>query len=172
MSTTPTADQAARIERFRKRMLSPMNLRLFMLAKLPLGLFAGMRLKTLELERCQTTVPYGWRSTNPFKSIYFAAQSMAAELSTGALAMLAVEVAPQPVAMLIVDLEAEFTKKANRLTIFTCEAGPQIRAAVEETARTGEPVTVRAETVGRMDDGTEVSRFTFTWSFKRRAARG
>ena len=82
---------------------------------------------------------------------------------------MAVELAPRPVAMLIVGLDAEFSKKADRRVTFTCEEGGKILAAVRETVATGEPATVRVETVGRMDDGTEVSRFRFHWSFKRRA---
>jgi hypothetical protein len=156
-------------ERLRRRMLSPFLMRGFFLAKLPLALVAGLRVRELTAERCVTTVPYGWRTTNPFHSTYFAAQSMAAELSTGALAGLAVELASQPVAFLIVGLEASFEKKATALTSFTCEDGTKIFAAVEETLRTGEPATARAETVGRMPDGTVVARFAFTWSFKRRS---
>ena len=165
----PDLDAAA-VDRVRKRMLSPFLFRLFLLAKLPLGLVAGMRVRSIDPRRCETTIPYRWRTTNPFRSMYFAAQSMAAELSTGALALLAVKLAPRPVAMLIVGLEAEFSKKADRRVTFTCEEGGKILAAVRETTATGEPVTVRAATVGRMDDGTEVSRFHFTWSFKRRGA--
>ena len=172
IAAAPAADlDAAKMERIRRRMLNPFLFRAFMLAKLPLGLCAGMRLRSLDAGRCQTTVPYGWRSTNPFRSIYFAAQSMAAELSTGAIAMLAVESAPAPVAMLITGLESTFTKKATSLTTFTCEEGARLFAAVRETVVTGEPAVTRVETVGRMADGTEVSRFVFTWSFKKRAPR-
>ncbi len=161
---------AAKVDGLRRRMLNPILIRAFMLAKMPLGLFAGLRVRAIEVDRCETTVPYGWRSTNPFRSIYFAAQSMAAELSTGAIAMLAVELAPQPVAMLITGLESSFTKKATAEVTFTCEEGAKILAAVRETVETGEPATARVETVGRMADGTEVSRFVFTWSFKRRSS--
>ncbi len=157
-----------KMDQVRRRMLNPFLMRGFMLVKMPLGLFAGLRLRALDAEHCQTSVPYGWRSTNPFRSIYFAAQSMAAELSTGALAMLAIEQAPTSVAMLITGLEASFGKKATARTVFTCEDGPKIFAAVRETLATGEPATAQVETVGRMPDGTEVSRFVFTWSFKRR----
>lgn len=150
-------------------MLSPFFMRLYMLSKLPLALAAGLRVRELDRERCVVTVPYGWRSTNPFRSTYFAALSMAAEMSTGSLAMMAAESAPQPVAMLIVNLEATFGKKATALTAFTCEEGAKAFAAVAETLRTGEPATARMETVGRMADGTEVARFVFTWSFKKRS---
>ncbi len=156
------------VERLRRRMTNPFTLPAFMLAKLPLALFAGLRVRSLDTERCTTSLPYGWRTTNPFRSIYFAAQSMAAELSTGALAMLAIEASPGSVAMLITGLEAEFGKKANADVKFTCEDGGKIFAAVREAATSHEPAVVRAETVGRMGDGTEVSRFVFTWSFKRR----
>ena len=156
-------------EKLRRRVRNPFLIRLFLLTQLPLGFFAGLRVRSLDEERCETTVPYGWRSKNPFRSTYFAAQAMAAELSTGALAMAAVKAASAPVAMLIVDLEATFGKKATALSVFTCEGGAALRAAVQETLATGEPATATVETVGRMEDGTEVSRFRFTWSFKKRS---
>ncbi|HEX2645417.1 MAG TPA: DUF4442 domain-containing protein [Thermoanaerobaculia bacterium] len=160
--TTPAADL------LRRRMLSPFWIRLYFLAKLPLALAAGLRVRSLDTRSCVVTVPYGWRTTNPFRSTYFAAQAMAAELSTGALAALATELAPRPVAMLIVNLEASFEKKATALTTFTCEDGPKIFDAVAHTLETGEPATARAETIGRSPDGIVVARFAFTWSFKRR----
>jgi hypothetical protein len=150
-------------------MRNPWLMRLYMLAKLPLALIAGVRVRELDSERCVVTIPYGWRTTNPFRSTYFAALSMAAEMSTGALSMAVVQAAPAPVAMLIVNLEASFEKKATALTTFTCEDGAKATAAVAETLRTGEPATARLESVGRMADGTEVARFAFTWSFKKRS---
>jgi len=162
-ATTPAA------EKLRSRMLSPLLMRGFMLTKLPLALVAGLRVRELDRERCVVTVPYGWRTTNPFRSTYFAALSMAAEMSTGAAGLMATELAPQPVALLIVNLEASFGKKATALTAFTCEDGAKAFAAVAETLRTGEAATARLESVGRMPDGTEVARFAFTWSFKKRS---
>lgn len=167
--TLPASVPAADVAKLAARLKSPLQLRAFMLAKLPLALVAGLRVRELDAGRCVVTVPYGWRTTNPFRSTYFAALSMAAEMSTGALAMMATELAPQPVALLIVNLEAGFEKKATGLTAFTCEDGAQAFAAVAETVRTGEPATARLESVGRAPDGTVVARFAFTWSFKRRA---
>ena len=113
------------------------------------------------------TVPYGWRSQNPFKSTYFAAQAMAAEMSTGALVLLAT--AHQPFSTLIVDMKATFGRKATGLATFTCDDGGAVFDAVARAAATGEPQTITLESVGRLDDGTEVSRFTFTWSVKARS---
>jgi acyl-coenzyme A thioesterase PaaI-like protein len=162
---------APRAAKLAARLKSPFLLRGFMLAKLPLALVAGLRVRELDPERCVVTVPYGWRTTNPFRSTYFAALSMAAEMSTGALAMLATELEATPVALIIVDLQASFEKKAQSLTAFTCEEGRKAFDAVAETVRTGEPATARMETVGRSPDGTVVARFAFTWSFKRRSQK-
>jgi len=155
-----------------RKMLSPWLMRFYFLSKLPLALMAGVKLRELDAEHAVATVPYGWRSTNPFRSTYFAALAMAAELSTGALAMVAVDLAgktaPKPVAMLIVNMTASFEKKATALAAFTCADGAKLAAAVARAVETGEPATAEAETVGRMADGTVVARFTFTWSFKAR----
>jgi hypothetical protein len=159
---------AAAVER-RRKMLSPVLMWFYFLAKLPLALIAGVRLRELDADHAVATVPYGWRSTNPFRSTYFAALAMAAELSTGALAMMIVDTAPRPVAMLIVNMTASFEKKATALTTFTCADGAKIAAAIRQTLETGEPATAEAETVGRAADGTVVARFTFTWSFKKRS---
>ena len=73
--TAPARHPGAR--KLRSRMTNPLLLKGFMLAKLPLALFAGLRVRELSDHRCVVTVPYGWRSTNPFRSTYFAALSMA-----------------------------------------------------------------------------------------------
>jgi hypothetical protein len=167
-AVSPAPLSAAAAER-RRKMLSPVLMGFYFLAKLPLALIAGVKLRELDADHAVATVPYGWRSTNPFRSTYFAALAMAAELSTGALAMLAVDTAPRPVAMLIVNMTASFEKKATARTTFTCAEGEKIAAAIRRTLETGEPATAEAETVGRSPDGTVVARFTFTWSFKVRS---
>ena len=142
----------------------------FLLRRLPMALVAGLRIPAVSRRRCVVTVPYGWRTTNPFRSTYFAALAMAAELSTGALALLATRSAPAPAAMLLVGLEASFGKKATALTTFTCEDGDAIFEAVAQALADSDAATVRAHSIGRAPDGAEVARFTCTWSFKRRAS--
>lgn len=158
--------------KLRDQVQNPWLLKLWMLGKLPSALFAGVGLVELGAARCVTSVPYGWRSQNPFESTYFAAQAMAAELSTGALVLLATADAEVPFSTLIVDLGATFGKKATGTATFTCEGGDAVFAAVREAKATGEARTVALETVGRLADGAEVSRFTFTWSVKPRSTRG
>jgi len=150
------------------KMMNPWMFRYFLLLKAPLGLIAGMKLKYLDTQKCQATIPYRWVTTNPFKSAYFAALAMAAELSNGSLALLAVHKRSPSVAVIITGMEAQFIKKATSLTTFTCEEGDKLFAAVDKAKTTGEPVIQKVSTIGRAEDGTEVARFTFTWSFKRR----
>lgn len=153
------------------RVTRPALLWVWLLVKLPAALFVGVRLRELTPERCRTTVPYGWRSQNPFQSTYFAAQAMAAELSTGALTLLAAANAEVPFGTLIVGMTASFSKKAAGTVTFTCEEGAAVFAAVQAARESGDARTVTLTTVGRLDDGVEASRFTFTWSVKPRSRR-
>lgn len=170
MSSGPDASPfPPRGDSLRRRMRNPLLMRLFLLSRLPLASFAGLRIRRLDMNRCEVVVPRGWRTQNPFRSTYFAAQAMAAELSTGALALAAVEDAGGAISMLVTRMEAEFGKKAVADAVFACEDGAAISAAVGGAATTGEGVAVDALSIGRLPDGTEVARFRFTWSFKRRA---
>lgn len=156
---------------FRKQLIKPALLRSYFLAKLPLAAVAGLKITRLDGNVCDVTVPYGWRTRNPFGSIYFAALSMAAELSCAALALMAARGASQPVSVLPIGLEGRFDKKATGLTTFTCIEGPELFRAVNEALRTGEGVKAVATTNGRMADGTQVASFKFTWSFKEKIQR-
>ncbi|MEX0813404.1 MAG: DUF4442 domain-containing protein [Chitinophagales bacterium] len=167
--TAPSYTLNAAQQKMRKQMSNPFLFRFFLLWKLPLGWFAGLKLKKLSPEECVATIPYGWRSQNPFQSIYFAAQSMAAELSTGALVMFGIAGKKPAFAMLVVGMEAEFTKKADQLTTFTCHDGPKLFEAIKRAEETGEAQQIKMETIGTMPDGTEVARFYFTWSIKQRS---
>ena len=152
----------------RRGMLNPALMPLVLLSKAPLALAAGVKMRRLDHDRCVVTVPYQWRTQNPFQSIYFAALSMAAELSTAGLVILHAHRNPASIAYIITGIQANFTKRANDLTTFTSQGVESIEAAIKRTAQTGEAVTANVTTVGRLPNGEEVSRFTFTWSLKKR----
>lgn len=135
---------------------------------LPMGFLTGMRIKTLNRERCEVTVRYKWLNKNPFRSTFWAVLGMAAEMSSGALLMLYTHGQKPSIATLVVKQEGSFFKKAVGNTNFVCESGKAIEAAVRETAATGEPVTVVCPMTGYNDAGEVVAEFAFTWSFKAR----
>ncbi len=143
--------------------------KLYLLGQLPMGFIAGMRVRELNPEKCTTSVPFKWLTKNPFRSMYFAVQSMAAELSTAANCLLAITGSKPSVAFIIVDCKAEFYKKANSRVYFTCNDGLKAYEAVEKCFSTGESQQATFTTEGKMKDGTLVSKFEFTWSFKIRS---
>ena len=139
---------------------------MFLFSKLPAAYFAGVRVREADEQRCVVTVPYKWLSQNPFRSTYFACLSMAAEMSTGALAMAHLYKINPPVSMLVVKVESEYFKKATGRTSFVCEDGGLFDKAIEETIATGEARTVKAKSIGKNKDGEVVAEFYITWSLK------
>ncbi|MFN8291096.1 MAG: DUF4442 domain-containing protein [Chitinophagaceae bacterium] len=146
----------------------PLKFRLFLLSKLPSAYFAGVRVREADENSCRVTVPYKWFSKNPFRSTYFACLSMAAEMSTGILAMAHLYKSQPPVSMLVVKVDSEYLKKASGRTSFTCTDGALFREAIRETLQTGEARTVTARAAGINKEGETVAVFTITWSFKAR----
>lgn len=143
-----------------------LRMRMFMLRHLPLGFFVGLNVLQINKKEAQVSVPYKYLNKNPFKSIYFAVLAMAAELSTGILAMASIYDATVPVSMLVYDMNAAFTKKATSRIIFKCEQGEEISKAVKASLADGEGKIVTVKSVGRNKEGIQVAEFNFTWTFK------
>ena len=162
MTASADTPQAAA---FRRQVLNPLKLRLFMVRKLPMAWLAGLRLTQLTPEHATVTVRFKHLTQNPFRSIYFACLAMAAELASGMQAMMHVQ-GGGPVSMLVVKLEGDFTKKAVGLITFTCPDGPRIAQAVAESRATGEGRTVECTSTGVDEAGEVVAVFRFTWSFR------
>ncbi|MBF9238700.1 DUF4442 domain-containing protein [Hymenobacter sp. BT683] len=161
MTATDTPQAAA----FRRQVLSPLKLRLFLMQKLPMAGLAGLRLTALTPEQAVVTIRFQFLTQNPFRSIYFACLAMAAEFASGIQAMMHVQ-AGGPVSMLVTKLEADFSKKAVGLISFTCADGARIAQAVAESRATGEGRTVVATSTGLDDAGDLVAVFRITWSFR------
>ena len=155
----------------RRSILNPWKLRLFMLQKLPMGFLAGLRVREFTADSATVTIRLGYLTKNPFRSVYFACLAMAAELSTGIIGIVCATVGA-PVSMLVVGLEADFTKKAVGRISFRCDDGAAIAAAVAGTRADGEGRTVVATSTGRDEAGEVVATFRFTWSFKAKSAPG
>src|SRR5687768_8399045 len=100
----------ASTERFVSLVNNRFKFSLFLLYKLPSAWLAGVRVHTMSAGSCTTVVPYRWLSQNPFRSTYFACLAMAAEMSSGVLAMAHADAAPAKVSMLVTGMEAIFLK--------------------------------------------------------------
>ncbi len=152
--------------RFLQIVLHPFKYRFFLLTRLPAAFFSGVRVRYADENKTVVTVPYKWFSANPFKSTYFACLGMAAEMSTGILAMAHVYRQQPAVSMLVLKAEGVFTKKATGLTAFTCEDGSSIQQAVKEAMASGKSTTIAARSVGTNPAGEVIAEFTITWGFK------
>ncbi len=159
-------ERAEQLGRFLRAMRSPIRYRLFLFWKLPAAFFSGVRVESVLPAACVVSVPHWWITQNPFRSTYFASLSMAAELSTGALAFAHLYRANPSVSMLVTRLEADFFKKATDRIFFTCADGELFYEAVNGTLQDGMPRTVRARSTGRNALGEVVADFYITWSLK------
>ncbi|MEM1321064.1 MAG: DUF4442 domain-containing protein [Bacteroidota bacterium] len=166
-TTVRTYDpQSPALQAQRKALTSGFKFVLYMLFRLPTAIWWGLRVKSCTYQRSEITLPYGWRTQNPYKSIYFAAQAGAAELSTGVLASLAIQNRGCRISMLVRQIECEFVKKANSLTTYTCEDGEAVLETIQKAIDTGEGHTVTMTSTGVQTNGEVVSQFKVTWSFK------
>lgn len=148
--------------------VSPQKLNSFLMFKLPSAWLCGVRVKEIDTSHCTTGVTHRWINQNPFNSLYFAVQAMAAELSTGALVMTAIRKSGHPVSMLVAQNKARFTKKAKGKITFICNDGNLINSALEETIKTGEGQTFWMRSHGVNEEGQEVSVFEFEWTIRLR----
>ncbi len=158
-----------RAERLRRQVLGRLPMTLWMWKTLPLAAFAGLRVIRLDETGCSVRLPGGWRTQNPFRSTYFAAQAMAAEMSTGAPALVLLADVPASVAMLVVSLHATYSKKIVGPSVFAFEDVAGMRAAIEKAASSDEPELFVGRPVGRDESGAVAAEMEITWSFKRRS---
>lgn len=147
-------------------MLTPSKLNVFTMLKLPSAYFCGVRAKHIDDDKCVVTVRHRWINQNPFNSMFWAVQGMAAEFSSGCLMMLKIKASNQPISMLVVKNESTFTKKATGLITFICYDGQLIDEAIHKAIETGEGQTLWMTSIGTNEEGQEVSTFRFQWSIK------
>ena len=150
--------------------LTPSKINTFLFFKLPSAFICGVRVKQLEVAKCVVTVKHRWINQNPFNSMYFAVQAMAAEMSTGALVMYQIQKCNKKISMLVANNKANFTKKATGKITFTCFDGDKIETAIHATLATGEGQTFWMKSIGVDETGTQVSEMDFEWSIKIKSA--
>ena len=138
----------------------------FTFFKLPSAWWCGVRLKHIDTNKTIVTVRHKWVNQNPFKSMFWAVQGMAAELSTGAMVIDQIEDSGKKISMLVINNTANFSKKATGKITFTCEDGHLIKEALEKTIATGEGQTIWMKSVGVNQEGVVVSTFKFEWTLR------
>lgn len=138
----------------------------FLFFKLPAAYWSGVRVKAIEDQMCQTTVRHRWRNQNPFRSMYFAVQAMAAELSTGALVMKKIAQSNTKISMLVARNTSTFTKKATGRIYFECHDGPLVDQAISQAKETGLGQEFWMKSIGKNAQGEQVCEMSFLWTIK------
>lgn len=146
--------------------ISPRKLNFFLMLKLPAAYFTGVRTTYLDENKCTVRVKHRWVNQNPFKSMFWAVQGMAAELTTGALMMIKIRKSGKRISMLVANNNASFVKKATGKITFECHEGHLIDEAIDKAISTGEGQTIWLHANGVDEAGDEVSSFNFEWTIK------
>lgn len=146
--------------------VSVRKLNTFLFFKLPSAYFCGVRTKSLSDTTCVVSVKHRWINQNPFRSMFWAVQGMAAELTTGALVMSKIRASGKHISMLVANNNATFSKKATGRITFTCSEGAKIDDAIHKAIETGEGQTVWLHAQGVNAEGIAVSEFNFEWTLK------
>ena len=142
------------------------NLNRFLLFKLPSAYISGVRVSSISDEKATAYVKHRWINQNPFKSLYWATQGMAAELVTGILMIKKIEESGSKISMLVVKQEGGFHKKATGKIVFSCEEGAVIDKVIDAAIKTKEGQSLVLKATGFDQDNEMVSSFEFTWSIK------
>ncbi|WP_062060890.1 DUF4442 domain-containing protein [Aquimarina longa] len=146
--------------------ITPRKLNLFLLFKLPSAWLCGVRVKRIDNTSCTVSVKHRWINQNPFNSMFWAVQGMAAELTTGALVTGYIRNSGKKISMLVANNNATFTKKATGRVTFLCTDGYLVEDAIQKTIKTGEGQIIQMKSIGTNKDGVEVSTFNFEWTVK------
>lgn len=148
--------------------ITPRKINWFLLFKLPSAFFTGVRVKYIDNNSCTVRLKHRWINQNPFRSVFWAVQGMAAELTTGTLVMKTIRESGENISMLVASNKGTFTKKAIGKIEFICRDGQLIKEMVQKAIQTKEGQKCIMKSEGKNKAGETVSIFEFEWTIKLR----
>ena len=146
---------------------TPNKINRWMLLKLPAAWLTGVRLSLINEGKCEVKVRFKWINQNPYRSMFWAVQAMAAELTTGMLLTKSIQDSNSDISMLLVSNKSSFYKKAVGKITFVCDEGEIAKQLINSTIKnTTSKAWFKAK--GYDEAGDQVSEFDFEWSCKKR----
>ncbi len=117
--------------------------------------------------KCEVKVRLNGLTKTPYRSMFWAVQGMAAELTTGMLLTKCIQDSNANISMLLVSNKSSFHKKAVGKITFTCSEGKVAKQLINSTIQN---ITSKAwlKARGYDEEGDLVSEFEFEWSCKKR----
>jgi len=143
---------------------TPIRINIFNFFKLPSVWWCGIRVTKIDDISCQVKVVHRWINQNPFKSMFWAVQGMAAELTTGVLIMEAIQNSKRKVSMLVLNNRANFSKKARGKVLFECDEKQKLSKAMNQLIKTQKSQSIWLTSKGIDQNGDIVSTFEFEWT--------
>jgi hypothetical protein len=146
---------------------TPNQINKWMLFKLPAAWLTGVRISSISDTKCEVKVRFKWINQNPYRSMFWAVQGMAAELTTGMLLTKSIQESNTNISMLLVGNKSNFYKKAVGKIKFICDQGDVAKELINSTKKN---ITHKAwlKAKGFDETGDIVSEFDFEWSCKKR----
>ena len=146
---------------------TPNKINRWMLFKLPAAWLTGVKLTLIDESKCEVKVRFKWINQNPYRSMFWAVQAMAAELTTGMLLTKSIQDSNSDISMLLVSNKSSFYKKAVGKITFVCDEGEIAKQLINSTIKN---ITSKAwfKAKGYDEAGDQVSEFDFEWSCKKR----
>ena len=126
-------------------------------------------------ERCVVRIRLNRRTRNHLNSMYFGVMAAGADMAGGITAMRLIQKSRRKVALVFKDFRAEFLKRAEGDTLFTCDDGPAVRELVHNAIATGERVNATVHvtaTVPSLLGDEPVARFELTLSLRLKEDNG
>jgi len=138
---------------------------------LPSAWLCGVRVDSFHTNSCSVRVKHGFLNKNPFNSLFWAVQGMAAEMPGGLLLQEKIKRSGHSIAMLLIGSSSSFTKKAVGKILFTYENGDDLDKLVNDAVITKDAQVITINTKGIDENGDVVSDFSFKWSIKLRSKK-
>jgi acyl-coenzyme A thioesterase PaaI-like protein len=144
-------------------------IRLFGLFKVPLLFWIKPKIIELSDNKTIIKIPLGRRTKNHLNSMYFGVLASGADCAGALAAMKMIIDSGQNVSLAFKDFHAEFLKRAEGDTLFTCVQGKEIKQFVELVLASDQRHHMPVEVIATCPDksGDEpVAIFTLTLSLK------
>ncbi len=144
-------------------------IRYFGLSKVPLIFYCRPSVIKLTEETTIIEIPFKRRNKNHLKSMYFGALAVGADIAGGVLAMDLIRKSRRNISLVFKDFKAEFLKRPEGNTYFTCNDGQAVRNLIDKATKIGERVNMPLKitaTVPEISGDEPVAKFVLTLSLK------
>lgn len=151
--------------------LATIFIRYFGFTKIPLILFVRPSVTQINDEQVVIRIPFRRRTKNHLGSMYFGAMAIGADLAGGILAFRKIKEKNQQISLIFKNFNADFLKRAEGPTFFSCYEGKLIEELITkaiDTEERVEEIIQIAATVPSEFGEEPVALFKLTLSLKKK----